>query len=106
MAGRIVLLKSSLDNIPNYWFSLHHIPKTVCKEMEMIRRKFFWGITDNKDDGRKKLQYIKWDLICSNKCQGGLGLQKLELKNMASLLKWWWKFLTARDRKWMRFIEN
>lgn len=49
--------------------------------------RFFWGELDNKDDGRRKLHYIKWDLICSNKYEGGLSLQNLALKNMVSLMK-------------------
>lgn len=43
MAGRMVLIRSSLDSIPIYWFSLHKIPKKIIKRIDGIRRNFFFG---------------------------------------------------------------
>lgn len=41
MAGRIVLIKSSLNGLPNYWFSLHKVPKNTVKEVEGNQKEFF-----------------------------------------------------------------
>lgn len=65
MAGRMVLLKSSLDSIPTYWFSLHKIPKQILEKMEGIRCKFFWGELANGEKYVKKLHSINWNIICS-----------------------------------------
>lgn len=43
-AGRVVLLKSSLDSLPTYWFSLFKLPVGVSKNIDGIRRKFFWVV--------------------------------------------------------------
>lgn len=42
-AGRLSLIKSTLDSLPIYWFSLHKVHVGVCKQLEKIRRDFFWG---------------------------------------------------------------
>lgn len=77
MAGRLVLLKSSLDSIPTYWFSLHKIPKQTLKKIEGIRRKFFWGEITNGGESIKKLHTISWNTICSGKEKGGLNLARM-----------------------------
>lgn len=105
MAGRMELLKSNLNSIPNYWFSLQLIPKTTCRELEEIRRKFFWGQMPNQY-GTRKMHSIKWKTICSRKEAGGLSITRLDQKNVVLLAKWWWKFWSDRDRKWLRFIVN
>lgn len=43
MAGRLVLLKASIDSLPIFWFNLFSIPSTVLNRMEQIRRNFLWG---------------------------------------------------------------
>lgn len=106
MAGRMVLLKSSLDSIPTYWFSLHKIPKQILEKMEGIRCKFFWGELDNGEKYVKKLHSISWNIICSGKNKGGLNLAKMETKNLVLLSKWWWKFHAEKDKRWMQFILN
>lgn len=59
-----------------------------------------------EESKQRRMHSINWDIICSGKNVGGLNLTKLELRNIALLVKWWWKFMTERDRKWMRFICN
>lgn len=36
----------------------------------------------------------------------GLNLSKIGLRNTVLLLKWWWKFLKERNKKWLRFLED
>lgn len=42
-AGRLALIKSSINSLPVYWFSLHQVPKGICNQLEAIRKNFFWG---------------------------------------------------------------
>lgn len=76
MAGRMILLNSSLDGLPNYWFGLKLIPKTMRRELERTRRKFFWGELNNSEGVFRKVHLVKWETICSSKVKGGLGLTK------------------------------
>lgn len=89
MAGRMELIKSNLNSIPNYWFSLRLIPKSTCSELEKIRRSFLWGELAQLNDKHRKMHLLKWDQVCARKEVGGLNLSRLELKNLVLLAKWW-----------------
>ena len=41
--GRATLIKSTLSNLPTYFLSLLHIPKTMILRLEQIQRNFLWG---------------------------------------------------------------
>ncbi|KAK3220388.1 hypothetical protein Dsin_014358 [Dipteronia sinensis] len=43
-AGRLVLIKSLLANLPTYFLSVFKIPKAVAMAIEKMQRDFFWGI--------------------------------------------------------------
>lgn len=70
----------------------------ICKELELFRRISLWGKAEKNNEISRKCHYFKWDLVCSSKDKGGLNFRKTSLKNLAFLLKWWWKFITERDR--------
>ncbi|KAL9668390.1 hypothetical protein QQ045_002771 [Rhodiola kirilowii] len=55
MAGRVVLIKSALCNLPLYYASMYKMPIAVAQEMEKIQRQFLWGSCDL----RRKLHYVK-----------------------------------------------
>lgn len=40
-AGRKVLVKACLNNLPVYWFHLHNVPKGIVRVIERKRRDFF-----------------------------------------------------------------
>ncbi|XP_022042042.1 uncharacterized protein LOC110944703 [Helianthus annuus] len=43
IGGRVTLIKSVLESIPNYFLSLFKAPVGVVKGLEKITRKFLWG---------------------------------------------------------------
>ena len=47
----------------------------------------------------------KWSILCQPKDQGGLGIQNLELKNIALLSKWLYRLLTI-DGTWQQILRN
>ena len=55
IAGRTVLINSSLSNSPIYRMSIYLLPKTIIARMDKVRRKFFW-----QGGGTKK------NIICSS----------------------------------------
>ena len=85
---RLTLIKSTLSNKPIYIMSLFWIPKGVKSRLEKIQRDFLWG----GGSLEKKIHLVSWDIVCSTKEKGGLGIHCLSIVNKALLGKWVWRF--------------
>ncbi|KAJ9560860.1 hypothetical protein OSB04_006020 [Centaurea solstitialis] len=72
----------------------------IIKQLEGIRRRFFWGITNNS----KGICWVAWNKVMAEKEYGGLNIQSLKVKNLALLAKWLWRFLTTGDALWKSVI--
>lgn len=99
-AGKLVLLKSSLNSLPNYWFNLYSMPASIRSDIDRIRRCFFWGDDLKGVDTKRKLHLINWETLCLPKNAGGLNIGIMKLKNGAMLAKWLWRLYTERGRMW------
>ena len=62
------------------------------------RRNFLWA--------NKKLYFPNWARICSPNKDGGLGLARLDIINVALLRKWWWKWYSNRGKQWSEVIKD
>lgn len=91
MAGKLVLLRSSVDSLPLYWLNLHKLPSTVTSKLEAFWRQFFWGSRLVEGNRKDKMHLLKWDNIFSPKEMGGLGVMSIKHKNLSMLAKWWWR---------------
>ncbi|RVW74087.1 putative ribonuclease H protein [Vitis vinifera] len=98
--GRITLIKSTLASIPIYLLSLIRIPKVVAKRIEKIQRDFLWG--GGSLEG--KVHLINWQVVCSPKEEGGLGIRKIDLLNKTLLGKWVWRYAYEKDNLWKKAI--
>jgi hypothetical protein len=63
IAGRTILINSSLTNSSIYHMSMFLLPETVIKRMNKSRWKFFW------QGGQLKRKYhlVSWKNICKSK---------------------------------------
>ena len=78
IGGRHTITSNVLGSLGNFWFSLFVVPKTVLKNLESLRRYFFWGhIT-----GEKYIPWVDWLKVCMDKGDGGLGVGSLECMNL------------------------
>ncbi|WJZ90958.1 hypothetical protein VitviT2T_010073 [Vitis vinifera] len=82
--GRITLIKSTLASMPIYQMSIFRMPKSGAKRVEKTQRDFLWG--GGNLEG--KVHLVKWDVVCTEKNKGGLGLRKIAILNRALLSKW------------------
>jgi hypothetical protein len=108
---RLVLINSVLNSIPIFYLSILKMPVQVRKKVVGIQRDFLWGGVN----GRKKLSWVKWKVVCKDKKKGGLGVRDLDLMNVSLLSKWRWRLLNRNEvplwkevlvAKYGRHIEN
>ncbi|RVW40408.1 putative ribonuclease H protein [Vitis vinifera] len=100
--GRITLIKSALASMPIYQMSIFRMPKSVARRVEKIQRDFLWG--GGNLGGKTHL--VKWDVVCTEKRNGGLGLRRIATLNRALLGKWIWRFACERDNLWKQVIST
>ncbi|XP_022032949.1 uncharacterized protein LOC110934063 [Helianthus annuus] len=102
MGGRTTLIRSVLQSLPCYFFSLYKAPVKVVKDLEGMIRKFLWGGSSVGN----KTHWVSWDIVARSKDKGGLGLKKLCNINKAMLFKWAWRYKTEKGRLWVKVVDS
>ena len=77
-------------------------PKGVVKNLEKMRREFFWG----PKDGGSPMSWVKWDKVCQQRNNGGLGVIGIEDMNISLLAKWIWRFKEEEKSMWVNIIKS
>ncbi|KAJ0445701.1 putative RNA-directed DNA polymerase [Helianthus annuus] len=90
--GRITLIKSVMNALPTYYFSLFKAPNKVLVALDKIRRVFFWSGSEEK----AKMNWVAWDRTIAPVDFGGLGFGSLKDANLVMLAKWWWRFKSEK----------
>ncbi|WOG86655.1 hypothetical protein DCAR_0205872 [Daucus carota subsp. sativus] len=81
--GKLVLLKTAAQTIPNFWMNLFLLPAEICNGIQRQMNSFWWG---NGGSG-KGIRWLAWDKLCNVKAGGGLGFRGLSKFNLAMLAK-------------------
>ncbi|XP_078150757.1 uncharacterized protein LOC144546100 [Carex rostrata] len=101
IAGRLTLLNSILSSLPVHFMSVLKLPEWVILKIDKIRRNFLWhGVTDQK----KGFNLVDWEVVCTPKQLGGLGVLDLRAFNKAMLLKWFWWWFKPEQKLWKPLI--
>ena len=79
-AGREVIIEAVAQSIPVYSMSVFKLLVGLCKDIEAMIRKFWWGSGDVR-----KIHWVKWSSLCSSKSIGGMGFRDLQKFNQALL---------------------
>ena len=98
--GRITLIKNTLASMLIYQKSIFRMPKIVARRIEKVQRDFLWG--GGNLEG--KIYLVKWDVICTDKNKGGLGIRIITMLNRALLGKWIWRYACEKDNIWKQVI--
>ena len=99
--GKEILIKAVAQAIPTYSMSCFKIPTSLCKELESLMAKFWWGDQSNN----RKIHWVSWEKMCWPKDAGGLGFKDLQSFNLAMLAKQAWRLMTNEDSLVARILK-
>ncbi|XP_074298472.1 uncharacterized protein LOC141629353 [Silene latifolia] len=101
-AGRVTLINAVLNTIQNYWAPMFIIPKCIINHIMAICRNFLW---DGSPDYHR-VHLVAWDKVTLPKKEGGLGIKKADVWNIATVGKLVnWIYYKA-DRLWIKWISD
>ncbi|XP_074305956.1 uncharacterized protein LOC141641185 [Silene latifolia] len=101
-SGRLVLVKSVLATIHNYWSQIFILPIGVIDKIQALCKNFLW----EGGEGYSKAPLIAWSTFCKGKEYGGLGLIDTKLWNIAAIGKLVWWLVKKKDHSWIQWVDK
>ena len=101
-AGRVQLIKSVVQALPIYRCMLQVAPIGFLKDLDSVMRQFLWaGFLETS-----KWSLVKWEVVCSPKHFGGLGLRQSALSGEALAAKLYWRWWNELDKSWAMVLSQ
>lgn len=87
--GKVRLLKTAAQVIPNFWMNVLLIPLEIY---EGIKKKMnaYWQTNGTE---HRSIRWMSWDKLCEVKKRGRLRFKRLKEFNIAMLMKQGWRII-------------
>ena len=99
-SGRLTLVLSVLCVMPIQAMMALDLPMKTIAAMNKVCRGFLWCRRAAANGGNRA---VAWDLVCTPKWAGGLGLPNLRWLNVAMQARWPWLHRADICRPWSEF---
>lgn len=100
-AGKLTLIKSVAQAIPTYLMSCFKIPDGVINKIRAAIIRFWWG----QQGEEKRTYWMRRELLCKPKSEGGIGLRDFAVFNNALLAKQGWRLLQNQNSLLARTLK-
>uniref|UniRef100_A0ACD5Y547 Uncharacterized protein n=1 Tax=Avena sativa TaxID=4498 RepID=A0ACD5Y547_AVESA len=100
-SGRLILLKSMLNATPIYPMLSLDLPQWFFGTLSKLQRGFFWA---REEQARARQCRVAWDMVCSPKLLGGLGVKNLKLMFLALRVRWRWMEHHEDSKPWQDIL--
>ncbi|XP_074300097.1 uncharacterized protein LOC141631307 [Silene latifolia] len=100
-AGRLILIKTVLNTVHNYWSRIFIIPKAVLNKIDALCRAFLW----HGNEAKESPALVAWNKLCKPRKNGGLGLRHLHSWNIAAIEKYVWWIEAKPDHLWVCWVH-
>lgn len=101
IGGWLTIIKSVLNSLPLYYFSLFRAPKTMINNLEHSKIIFFgWGWLVKENHMGHEGKNVRW--FWGWRAED----HKLAWKNLALLGKWWGRFRQEGKSLWARLLAS
>lgn len=97
-----MLIRSVVIAMPSYTMSHFILPKSICGQIDSKLMHFWWGFKDNK---KHNWTPKAWNVICTPKIYGGLGLRQMQFINKALVSKLGWNFISNPNKLWVKVLR-
>jgi hypothetical protein len=95
--GRREPVKSVLSTLPTYLLTVIKPLKKFYKDLDKMRRRFFWVGDQEIHGGKCK---VNWSRVCRSLKNRGVGLTGLECFSRALRVCWMWYKWKKLDKPW------
>lgn len=101
-AGRLLLIKTVIAGINNFWCSSFILPKACINRINSLCGLFLWR---GKAEGPSAAR-VAWEKVTKPKSNGGLGIKDLSTWNKASCLKLVWLLFFQSGSVWVAWFKT
>lgn len=101
-AGRLLLIKTVVAGITNFWCSSFVLPKACIKRINSLCWVFLWkGNIEEHHTAR-----VSWETVIKSKKERGLGVRDLTKWNKACMLKLIWLLFFRAGSIWVGWFKD